>query len=286
LEEITNNFSVDALIRKGSYARVYYGIFRSGVSTAIKYLYSLTLYDRELLAEVSAIARLKHENLVELIGYCSRGYHPLLAYEYASNGSLHDILHGRRRVRRWQRGPVLSWSRRVKIALGAAKGLRYMHEQAQSHGGVKSSNIFLFDNDVAKIGDFDYEMSNQAAGAESRGETGIISRRCGFHAPEYTWYIATLKSDVYSFGVVLLELLSGRDSAEYLWRPKQVLDYSLPLIKKRKLRCLVDSRLELNYPLDSAFDLASLVARCVEVNPKDRPSMTEVVEILEQHQPK
>ncbi|KAK6930351.1 Serine-threonine/tyrosine-protein kinase, catalytic domain [Dillenia turbinata] len=169
LKEITDNFGTKALIGEGSYGRVYYGVLKSGQTAAIKKLDSSKQPDQEFLSQVSMVSRLKHENVIELVGYCVDGSLRILAYEFASNGSLHDILHGRKGVKGAQPGPVLSWAQRVKIAFGAAKGLEYLHEKAQPHiihRDIKSSNVLLFDDDIAKIADFD--LSNQAPDMAAR----------------------------------------------------------------------------------------------------------------------
>nr|GMD74001.1 pto-interacting protein 1-like [Ipomoea batatas] len=110
LKDVTDNFGTKALIGEGSYGRVYYGILRNGRAAAIKKLDSSKQPDREFLAQVSMVSRLKHENVVELLGYCVDGGLRILAYEYAPNGSLHDILHGRKGVKGAQPGPVLSYA--------------------------------------------------------------------------------------------------------------------------------------------------------------------------------
>jgi pto-interacting protein 1 len=163
------------------------------------------------------VSRLKHEHVVELLGYCADGPLRVLAYEFATMGSLHDMLHGivfcnsfffnlmveskiflvksifntfrfigRKGVKGAQPGPVLSWAQRVKIAVGAAKGLEYLHEKAQPHiihRDIKSSNVLLFDGDVSKIADFD--LSNQAPDMAARLHSTRVLGTFGYHAPEY-----------------------------------------------------------------------------------------------------
>ncbi|CAK9165588.1 unnamed protein product [Ilex paraguariensis] len=185
LKEITDNFGTKALIGEGSYGRVYHGVLKSGQAAAIKKLDSSKQPDQEFLAQVSMVSRLKHENVVELLGYCVDGGLRILAYEFALNGSLHDILHGRKGVKGAQPGPVLSWAQRVKIAVGAARGLEYLHEKAQPHiihRDIKSSNVLLFDDDVAKIADFD--LSNQAPDNAARLHSTRVLGTFGYHAPE------------------------------------------------------------------------------------------------------
>ncbi|KAB2092919.1 hypothetical protein ES319_A02G062800v1 [Gossypium barbadense] len=217
LKEMTDNFSMKSLIGEGSYGRVYYGILKSGKAAAIKKLDSSKQPEQEFLAQVSMVSRLKDENVVQLLGYCVDGSLRFLAYEYASNGSLHDRLHGKKGVKGAQPGPVLSWTQRVKIAYGAAKGLEYLHKKAHPHiihRDIKSSNLLLFDDDVAKIADFD--LSNQAPDATARLHSTRVLGTFGYHAPEYAM-TGTLssKSDVYSFGVILLELLTGRKPVDH-----------------------------------------------------------------------
>ncbi|KAF9669208.1 hypothetical protein SADUNF_Sadunf14G0083900 [Salix dunnii] len=169
LKEVTDNFGTNSLIGEGSYGRVYYGVLKTEQAAAIKKLDASKQPDDEFLAQVSMVSRLKHENFVQLLGYCVDGGSRVLAYEFASNGSLHDILHGRKGVKGAQPGPVLTWPQRVKIAVGAAKGLEYLHEKADPriiHRDIKSSNVLIFDDDVAKIADFD--LSNQAPDMAAR----------------------------------------------------------------------------------------------------------------------
>ncbi|RWW16116.1 hypothetical protein GW17_00020013 [Ensete ventricosum] len=185
IREVTKNFGDEALIGEGSFGRVFFAVLRNGRSAAIKKLDSSKQPDQEFLAQVSMVSRLKHENVVELVGYCVDGNLRLLAYEFATMGSLHDILHGRKGVKGAQPGPVLSWHQRVKIAVGAAKGLEYLHEKAQPHiihRDIKSSNVLLFDDDVAKIADFD--LSNQAPDMAARLHSTRVLGTFGYHAPE------------------------------------------------------------------------------------------------------
>ncbi|XP_030539800.2 pto-interacting protein 1-like isoform X2 [Rhodamnia argentea] len=252
LKEITDNFGTDALIGEGSYGRVYYGLLKSGQAAAIKKLDASKQPDDEFLAQVSMVSRLKHENFVELLGYCVDGNSRVLAYEFASNGSLHDILHGRKGVKGAQPGPVLSWAQRVKIAVGAAKGLEYLHEKAEPrviHRDIKSSNVLIFDDDVAKIADFD--LSNQAPDMAARLHSTRVLGTFGYHAPEYAMTgQLNAKSDVYSFGVVLLELLTGRKPVDHtLPRGQQSLvTWATPKLSEDKVRQCVDARLGGEYP--------------------------------------
>ncbi|EYU46874.1 hypothetical protein MIMGU_mgv1a009907mg [Erythranthe guttata] len=252
LKEVTSNFSTDSLIGEGSYGRVYYGVLNSGQAAAIKKLDASKQPDDEFLAQVSMVSRLKHENFVELLGYCLDGNQRVLAYEFASNGSLHDILHGRKGVKGAQPGPVLSWGQRVKIAVGAAKGLEYLHEKADPHivhRDIKSSNVLIFDDDVAKIADFD--LSNQAPDMAARLHSTRVLGTFGYHAPEYAMTgQLNSKSDVYSLGVVLLELLTGRKPVDHtLPRGQQSLvTWATPKLSEDKVRQCIDGRMGGDYP--------------------------------------
>ncbi|KAL8513358.1 hypothetical protein ACS0TY_012717 [Phlomoides rotata] len=252
LREVTSNFSTDSLIGEGSYGRVYYGVLKNERAAAIKKLDSSKQPDDEFLAQVSMVSRLRHENFVELLGYCVEGNQRVLAYEFASNGSLHDILHGRKGVKGAQPGPVLSWAQRVKIAVGAAKGLEYLHEKADPHiihRDIKSSNVLIFDDDLAKIADFD--LSNQAPDMAARLHSTRVLGTFGYHAPEYAMTgQLNAKSDVYSFGVVLLELLTGRKPVDHtLPRGQQSLvTWATPKLSEDKVRQCIDSRLGSEYP--------------------------------------
>ncbi|XP_044387339.1 pto-interacting protein 1 isoform X2 [Triticum aestivum] len=285
IREVTKGFGDEALIGEGSFGRVYFGTLRNGRGAAIKKLDSSKQPDQELLAQVSMVSRLKHENVVELLGYCLDGNTRVLAYEFATMGSLHDMLHGRKGVKGAQPGPVLSWIQRVKIAVGAAKGLEYLHEKAQPHvihRDIKSSNVLLFDDDVAKIADFD--LSNQAPDMAARLHSTRVLGTFGYHAPEYamTGQLSS-KSDVYSFGVVLLELLTGRKPVDHtLPRGQQSLvTWATPRLSEDKVRQCVDSRLGGDYPPKAVAKFAAVAALCVQYEADFRPNMSIVVKALQ-----
>ena len=285
LKEVTDNFGTDSLIGEGSYGRVYYGVLSNERAAAIKKLDSSKQPDDEFKAQVSMVSRLKHDNFVKLLGYCVEGNHRVLAYEFASNGSLHDILHGRKGIKGAQPGPVLSWAQRVKIAVGAAKGLEYLHEKAEPHiihRDIKSSNVLLFDDDVAKIADFD--LSNQAPDMAARLHSTRVLGTFGYHAPEYAMTgQLNAKSDVYSFGVVLLELLTGRKPVDHtLPRGQQSLvTWATPKLSEDKVRQCVDARLGADYPPKAVAKMAAVAALCVQYEADFRPNMSIVVKALQ-----
>ncbi|CAK9324914.1 unnamed protein product, partial [Citrullus colocynthis] len=186
LKEKTDNFGSKALIGEGSYGRVYYASLNDGKAVAVKKLDVSSEPDSsvDFLTQVSTVSRLKHENFVELHGYCVEGNFRVLAYEFATMGSLHDILHGRKGVQGAQPGPVLDWMQRVRIAVDAARGLEYLHEKVQPsiiHRDVRSSNVLLFEDFKAKIADFN--LSNQAPDMAARLHSTRVLGTFGYHAP-------------------------------------------------------------------------------------------------------
>ncbi|KAF1894108.1 hypothetical protein Lal_00004027 [Lupinus albus] len=318
LTEITENFGEDSLIGEGSYGRVYYGVLNSGHHAAIKKLDASKQPDDEFLAQVSLVSRLKHDNFVQLLGYSVDGDSRILVYEFATNRSLRDILHGRKGVQGAQPGPVLTWTQRVKIAVGAAKGLEYLHEKANPqiiHRDIKSSNVLIFDDDVAKIADFD--LSNQSPDMAARLQSTRVLGTFGYHAPEYAMTgQLNAKSDVYSFGVVLLELLTGRKPVDHTlprgqqslvtwlhhfdlgshcnysvmrlqWSPQNCNiatasgDVATPKLSEDKVKQCIDARLGEDYPPKAVAKMAAVAALCVQYEADFRPNMSIVVKALQ-----
>ncbi|KAK4256535.1 hypothetical protein QN277_006244 [Acacia crassicarpa] len=285
MKSLTDNFSTKSFIGEGAYGKVYHGVLENGRHVAIKKLDSSRQPEHEFLAQVSIVSRLKHENVVELLGYCVEGAFRALGYEYAPKGTLHDILHGRKGVKGAQPGPTLSWAQRVKIAVGAARGLEYLHEKAETrivHRYIKSCNILLFEDDVAKVSDFD--LSNQATDTSVRLHSTRVLGTFGYHAPEYAMTgQLTSKSDVYSFGVVLLELLTGRKPVDHtLPRGQQSLvTWATPKLSEDKVKQCVDVKLEGEYPPKAVAKMAAVAALCVQYEAEFRPNMSIVVKALQ-----
>ncbi|KAF8400655.1 hypothetical protein HHK36_013954 [Tetracentron sinense] len=213
--DATSNFSLSQKIGQGSYGSVYLGTLR-GTDVAIKQMKNTK--SKEFLTELNILCRVHHTNLIGLIGYAAGGDSLFLVYEFAQNGALSFHLHNPS-VKGY--GP-LSWTRRVQIALDAAKGLEYIHVHTRPfyvHRDVKTSNILLDTNFRAKIGDFGLvkllEHSPEVGTAASR-----IVGTFGYLAPEYVRDgCVTTKSDVYSYGVVLMELLTGQPALSRDARP-------------------------------------------------------------------
>ncbi|KAL2470191.1 PTI1-like tyrosine-protein kinase 3 [Abeliophyllum distichum] len=287
LKEKTDNFGSSALIGEGSYGRVYFAQLSNGKAVAVKKLDVSSEPDSnvEFLTQVSMVSRLKNENLVELLGYCVDGNLRVLAYEYATMGSLHDILHGRKGVQGAQPGPVLDWMQRVRIAVDAARGLEYLHERVRPsmiHRDIRSSNVLLFEDYKAKIADFN--LSNQAPDMAARLHSTRVLGTFGYHAPEYAMTgQLTQKSDVYSFGVVLLELLTGRKPVDHTMPRGQqsLVTWATPRLSEDKVKQCVDPKLKGEYPPKGVAKLAAVAALCVQYEAEFRPNMSIVVKALQ-----
>ncbi|KAL0724660.1 hypothetical protein Bca4012_039259 [Brassica carinata] len=287
LKEKTDNFGSKSLIGEGSYGRAYYATLNDGRAVAVKKLDNSDEPESnfEFLTQVSRVSKLEHENFVQLFGYCVEGNLRILAYEFATMGSLHDILHGRKGVQGAEPGPTLDWNQRVRIAVDAARGLEYLHEKVQPaviHRDVRSSNVLLFEDFKAKIADFN--LSNQSPDMAARLHSTRVLGTFGYHAPEYSMTgELTQKSDVYSFGVVLLELLTGRKPVDHnMPRGQQSLvTWAAPRLSEDKVKQCVDPKLNGDYPPKAVAKLAAVAALCVQYESEFRPNMSIVVKALQ-----
>lgn len=278
LEIATDRFSKENVIGEGGYGVVYRGQLTDGTVVAVKKLLNnLGQAEKEFRVEVEAIGHVRHKNLVRLLGFCIEGTHRLLVYEYVNNGNLEQWLHGAMS----QHG-YLTWEGRMKILLGTAKAIAYLHEAIDPkvvHRDIKSSNILIDDDFNAKISDFGLA---KLLGA---GETHIITRvmgTFGYVAPEYASSgFLNEKSDVYSFGVLLLEVITGREPVDDS-RPlpeRNLVDWIKMMVGAKRSEELLDPD---NRPSKSAFKRALLTAlRCVNPNVEQRPPMSQVVRMLE-----
>ncbi|CAM6094498.1 unnamed protein product [Calypogeia fissa] len=283
LREATNNFDPATLLGEGGFGRVYRGVLKDGTEVAIKKLSTGGHQgDREFLVEVEMLSRLHHRHLVKLVGYFSSRdtRTQLLCYELVPNGSLEAWLHGHLGVHR-----PLDWEKRVKIAIGSARGLAYLHEDSQPcviHRDFKASNILLEYNFTAKVADFG--LAKQAPEGQGNYVSTRVMGTFGYVAPEYAMTGHLLvKSDVYSYGVVLLELLSGRKPVDMSQPSGQenLVTWARPLLKdKDRLSELADPRLFGRYPKEDFAQVAAIAAACVAPEASQRPTMGEVVQSL------
>jgi pto-interacting protein 1 len=247
------------------------------------------VFQFHLLLQVQFISRLEHNNVVQLLSYCIEGNVRGLVYEYSSRGSLHDILHGKKGAVGAQPGQALSWAQRVSIALSSAEGLEFINEKAEhciTHRIIKSRNILLFDNDVAKvIGDFGVFKSNPDDKINPDPLYYLIPPDDfdGYGAPELlmTGEFSN-KSEVFSFGVVLLELLTGRKARDRTQPCAQqdLLSWARPRLATRRVHKYADPRLGGEYPPKDFAKMADIASRCLEYEEHSRPSMSMVVKDL------
>ncbi|KAH0753329.1 hypothetical protein KY285_006477 [Solanum tuberosum] len=279
LKKCTGNFSERNEIGSGGYGKVYRGTLANGQVIAIKRAQHGSMQGgQEFKTEIELLSRVHHKNLVGLVGFCFEQGEQVLVYEYMPNGSLRENLSGKTSI-------YLDWKRRLRVALGSARGLAYLHELANPpiiHRDVKSTNILLDQNLTAKVGDFGLSklVSDSSKGHVSTQVKGTL----GYLDPEY--YMTqqlTEKSDVYSFGVVMLELITAKQPIE---KGKYVV---------REMRTAINKNDEEHYGLSNMIDpvirnmpnligftrFVDVAMQCVEEAAADRPTMSEVVKMLE-----
>ncbi|KAL6577720.1 Proline-rich receptor-like protein kinase perk10 [Orobanche minor] len=282
LVEATNGFSAENLLGEGGFGSVYKGSIADGRDVAVKQLkIGGGQGEREFRSEVEIISRIHHRHLVSLVGYCIYENRRLLVYDYVPNNNLYFHLHSEGR-------PVMGWATRVKIAVGAARGIAYLHEDCHPriiHRDIKSSNILLDSNFEARVSDFG--LAKLALDANSHVTTRIMGT-FGYMAPEYASSgKLTEKSDIYSFGVVLLELITGRrpvDASQPLGE-ESLVEWARPLlchaVETHDFSGLADPRLELCYVDCEMFRMIEAAAACVRHSSARRPKMGQVARALD-----
>ncbi|XP_045820915.1 probable LRR receptor-like serine/threonine-protein kinase At1g06840 isoform X2 [Trifolium pratense] len=275
LSAATNNFDNNAQIGQGGYGKVYKGILSNGTVVAIKRAQQGSLQgEKEFLTEISILSRLHHRNLVSLVGYCDEEGEQMLVYEFMSNGTLRDHLSEK----------PLTFAMRLKIALESAKGLMYLHTEADPpifHRDVKSNNILLDSKFTAKVADFG--LSRLAPVPDVEGiipghVSTVVKGTPGYLDPEYFLTRAlTDKSDVYSLGIVFLELFTGMHPISH---GKNIVREVNVAYESGKISSVIDERMG-SYPSDHAEKFLNLALKCSEDEPEPRPKMAEVVRELE-----
>ncbi|XP_060187214.1 inactive protein kinase SELMODRAFT_444075-like isoform X1 [Lycium barbarum] len=279
LERATSGFSEANFLAEGGYGSVHRGHLPDGQVIAVKqYKSASSQGDPEFCSEVEVLSCAQHRNVVMLIGFCVEDGRRLLVYEYICNGSLDSHLYGRK-------GHPLNWSARQKIAVGAARGLRYLHEECRVgcivHRDLRPNNILLTHDFEPLVGDFGL------ARWQPEGDLGVDTRvigTFGYLAPEYAQSgQITEKADVYSLGVVLLELVTGRKAID-INRPKgqqSLSEWARPRLRKSAVSELIDPCLGncyLEQEVDGMLHCASL---CIRRDPNSRPRMSQVLRMLE-----
>ncbi|KAI3452817.1 hypothetical protein Pfo_009480 [Paulownia fortunei] len=292
LKNATRNFRPDSLLGEGGFGYVFKGWIDDHTLTAAKPGSGLVIAVKKLkpegfqghkewLTEVNYLGQLRHPNLVKLFGYCSEGDNRLLVYEFMPKGSLENHL--------FRRGPQpLTWATRIKVAIGAARGLSFLHEAEEQviYRDFKASNILLDGEFNAKLSDLGLAKAGPT-GDRTHVSTQVMGTH-GYAAPEYVATgRLTAKSDVYSFGVVLLELLSGCRAVDKtkVGVEQNLVDWAKPYMgDKRRLFRIMDTKLEGQYPQKGAYTAATIALQCLSHEPKLRPRMVEVLATLEQLQ--
>ncbi|KAK7317643.1 hypothetical protein RJT34_02052 [Clitoria ternatea] len=286
IEEATNNFDETHKIGSGGFGSVYFGMLGKK-EVAVKKMRSNK--SQEFYAELKALGKIHHINIVELLGYASGEDDLYLVYEYVPNGSLSDHLHNPLSKGHYP----LSWSSRVQIALDAAKGLEYIHDYTKAryvHRDIKTSNILLDDKLRAKVGDFGLAKLVDRTNDENFIATRLVGTP-GYLPPESLKELqVTPKTDVFAFGVVLSELLTGkralfRESQEDI-KMKSLISVVNKIFQdddpEAALEDAIDMNLGANYPMEDVYKMAAIAVWCMHEDPIERPEMRDVVGALSQ----
>ncbi|KAK4765398.1 hypothetical protein SAY86_026488 [Trapa natans] len=278
----TDGFSDTNLLGEGGFGYVHRGVLANGKEVAVKQLKAGSGQgEREFQAEVEIISRLHHKHLVSLVGYCIAGSRRLLVYEFVPNNNLEFHLHGKG-------GLAMDWTTRLKIALGSAKGLAYLHEDCHPkiiHRDIKAANILLDFRFEAKVADFG--LAKITSDANTHVTTRVMGT-FGYLAPEYASSgKLTEKSDVFSFGIMLLELITGRrpvDPAQ-TYMNNSLVDWARPELSRAledgNFEPLVDPRLQNGYNNDQMARMVACAAASVRLSARRRPKMSQIVRALE-----
>ncbi|KAG8046928.1 hypothetical protein GUJ93_ZPchr0008g12219 [Zizania palustris] len=278
LESATGKFSEKNILGKGGFGCVYRACLDRGVVAAVKKLNCCRQeVEKEFENELDFLGKIRHPNVISVLGYCIHEDTRLLVYELMQNGSLETQLHGS------SRGSALSWYIRLKVALDAARGLEHLHEHCNPliiHRDIKSSNILLDSDFNAKISDFGLAIYGGNHNKDGINPSGTV----GYVAPEYLLDgQLTEKSDVYAFGVVLLELLLGRKPVEKIGDShcQSIVSWAIPQISDRtKLPNIIDPVIRHTMDLRHLYQVAAVAVLCVQPEPSYRPLITDVLHSL------
>ncbi|KAM1001592.1 hypothetical protein ACFX13_008206 [Malus domestica] len=274
LQAATKSFSHENLIGKGGYAEVFKGCLQNGQPVAIKRLTRGTQEEitGDFLAEIGIMAHVNHPNTARLIGYgVEGGMH--LVLELSTKGSLASVLYASEEEK-------LDWGIRYRIAVGAAKGLQYLHEGCQRriiHRDIKAANILLTDDFEAKICDFG--LAKWLPEKWTHHTISNFEGTFGYLAPEFLLHgIVDEKTDVFAYGVVLLELVTGRRALDY--SQQSLVMWARPLLKKNSIKDLVDPSLADEYNRREMNLVLLAASLCIHKSSTRRPSMSQVVQLM------
>ncbi|XP_002980244.2 wall-associated receptor kinase 3 [Selaginella moellendorffii] len=280
LSRATQNFKAELMLGTGSFGTVFQGVLDDDTPVAIKKANSTTgPRIQQFLNEVTILSQVNHRNLVKLLGCCLETEVPLLVFEFVPNGTLFEHLQHRR-------SSILSWERRLQIAIETAEAISYLHSSAAQpiyHRDVKSTNILLDEKFTAKVADFGI---SKLVSLEATHVSTTVHGTPGYIDPQYQQnYQLTDKSDVYSFGVVLLELITGQKPVDFSRNSsdKNLTAFSLAYIQSSRIEDIIDKGLELGderAKISSIQEVANLAIRCLEFNRENRPAMRSVAEEL------
>ncbi|GER50002.1 leucine-rich repeat protein kinase family protein [Striga asiatica] len=280
LVEKIESLDEEDIVGSGGFGTVYRMVMNDCGTFAVKKIDrardgSDQVFEREL----EILGSIKHINLVNLRGYCRLPTAKLLIYDYLAMGSLDYFLHDNLAEER-----LLNWNARVRIAVGSARGLAYLHHDCSPkivHRDIKSSNILLDENLVPHVSDFGLA---KLLVDEDTHVTTVVAGTFGYLAPEYLQSgRATEKSDVYSFGVLLLELITGKRPTDpsFVQKGLNVVGWMNTLLRENRVDNVVDKKCS-DADVDTVEVLVEIAARCTDANPDERPTMHQVVQMLEQ----
>ncbi|CAH8386808.1 unnamed protein product [Eruca vesicaria subsp. sativa] len=279
IKEATDDFSESLVIGVGGFGKVYKGVLRDKTEIAVKRAAPKSRQGlAEFKTEIEMLSQFRHRHLVSLIGYCDENSEMIIVYEYMEKGTLKDHLYDSENQR-------LSWRQRLEICVGAARGLHYLHTgstRAVIHRDVKSANILLDENFMAKVADFG--LSKTGPDLDQTHVSTAVKGSFGYLDPEYlTRQQLTEKSDVYSFGVVMLEVLCGRPVIDpSLPREKvNLIEWAMKLVKKGKMEEIIDPFLDGKVKLEEVKKYCELTEKCLAQNGVERPTMGDLLWNLE-----